>query len=132
METATCAYQSDYNDGGRDIVRRIEGLRRGELWVTHLSTIPASVSSDLDEIWWIKEQQFAMESEIATVKLIAQATDILMPKVFGYNTGMDGNPVRLPYMLMQCIEGNMVYDLGGPDMLTYGKKAKIRKSIFST
>ena len=62
-----------------------------------------------------------MESEIATGKFIAQATDILVPKVFGYSTGVDANPVRLPCLLMQCIEGNVVYDVGGPDILTYGK-----------
>lgn len=72
-----------------------------------------------------------MESEIATMKFIAQTTDILVPKVFGYQTFIDGNPVRLPYLLMQCIEGNMLFDLGGPSVLTVDQRAKIRRSIAS-
>jgi hypothetical protein len=128
---STCAYQGDYHAGGRHIVRRIEVPKQDELWIARIPTIPMSNASAWDTRWWTREQQFTMESEIATMKFIAQATDIPVPKVFGYNTRIDGNPARLPYLLMQCIEGNMLFDLGGPDILTDKQRVKIRKSVAS-
>jgi hypothetical protein len=32
---------------------------------------------------------------------------------------------------MQCIKGNMLYDMGGPDILTCEQKEKIRSSVAS-
>jgi aminoglycoside phosphotransferase (APT) family kinase protein len=70
-----------------------------------------------------------MESEIATMKFISQATDIPVPRVFTYNTGLEGNPVGLLYLLMECIEGSMLFDLGGPSILTKEQSTKFRKLI---
>lgn len=72
-----------------------------------------------------------MESEIATMKYIAKFTNIPVPTILGHRTSIDGNPVRLPYMLMQCIRGNMLFDLGGPGILNCEQKSRIRKSIAS-
>lgn len=49
----------------------------------------------LDSGWWTSEKQFAMESEIVTLKLIPQSTDVPVPRAFAihtYNTGPDKNP----------------------------------------
>lgn len=54
-----------------------------------------------------------MESGIVTMKFIAEFTDIPVPTIFGHRTSIEGNPVKLPYMLIQCIRGNMLFDLGG-------------------
>jgi hypothetical protein len=51
-----------------------------------------------------------MESEIATMKYIVEFTTSLVPTIFGFVSSIDGNPVKLPYVLMQCIRGNMLYD----------------------
>jgi hypothetical protein len=72
-----------------------------------------------------------MESEIATMIYYAKFTDIPVPTTFGYRTYIDGNPVKLPYTLMECMNGNMFYDLGGPGILTNKQKSRIRKSIAS-
>jgi len=127
----TCGYQGDFHAGGRHIVRRVELPEKGKLWIARVPTIPASIGSGEDGRWWTSEERFTMESEIATMKFIAQTTDIPVPKVFGYKTCIDGNPVKLPYLLMQCIEGNILFDLGGPNVLTDEQRAKIRMSIAS-
>ncbi|KAF1948850.1 hypothetical protein CC80DRAFT_540719 [Byssothecium circinans] len=126
-----CVYQGDYHAGGRHIVRRIELPNDGKSWIARIPTVPDPFVSEFDGRWWTSEQQFTMESEIATMNFIAQTTDIPVPKVFGYKTCLDGNPVKLPYILMQCIEGNMIFDLGGLDVLTDEQNAKLRDSIAS-
>jgi hypothetical protein len=127
----TCVYhQGSYHAGGRHIVRRIEVRKgQGELWLARIPTVHAT-SVAVSE-WWTEEQKFTMESEIATMKYVAQTTDIPVPKVFGYDTSMDGNLVGLPYLLIQCIKGNMLYDLDDPVALTDEQNAKIRHSIAS-
>ncbi|KAG9228377.1 hypothetical protein BJ875DRAFT_389546 [Amylocarpus encephaloides] len=70
-----------------------------------------------------------MESEILTMKYYAECTDILVLTIFGYRTSIEGNTIKLPYMLMQCIRGNMLFDLRGPAMHNNEEKSRIQKSI---
>lgn len=95
--------------------------------------MPASSTSVKDEIlkWWTAERRFTMESEIATMMYIAEFTNIPVPMIFEYRTSINGNPIRLPDILMQCIRGNMLFDLGGPDMLTGEQKSRVWKTIAS-
>lgn len=72
-----------------------------------------------------------MQSEIATMKHIAKTTNIPVPEVFGYNICLDANPVGLPYILMHCIEGNMIFDLGGPGVLNPEQSERLHQSIAS-
>ncbi|KAH9216041.1 hypothetical protein DL95DRAFT_522932 [Leptodontidium sp. 2 PMI_412] len=115
----SCIFDGPYHTGGRHIVRRLEFIDGGDLWLVRIPIVSASLTSDQSEImkWWTAERQFTMESEIATMKYYAECTDIPVPTIFGYRTSIDGNPVKLPYMLMQCIRGNMLFDLGGPGIL---------------
>ncbi|KAB5513256.1 kinase-like domain-containing protein [Coniochaeta sp. 2T2.1] len=126
-----CVYQGDFHAGGRHIVRRIGLPQKGGSWIARIPTIPAPFDSDDIRRWWTSEEKFAMESEIATMRYVAQHTDVPVPEVFGYETGMDRSPVGLPYLLMQCIGGNMLFDLGGPGVLTDEQRAKIRRSVAS-
>jgi hypothetical protein len=127
-----CIYDGSYYAGGRHIVRRLKFVDGNDLWLVHIPIITASSSSDQNGIskWWTATRQFTMESEIATMIHYTEA-GASVPKIFGYNTSVDGNPVRLPYMIMYCIPGNMLYNLGGFDVLTMEQKIKIRKSIAS-
>ena len=127
----SCVFDGPYHAGGRHIVRRLEFINGGQLWLVRIPILPASLASGQDEIlkWWTAERRFTMESEIATMKFYAESTDIPVPTIFGHRTFIDGNPVKLPYMLMQCIKGNMLFDLGGPGILTGEQKRRIRKSI---
>ncbi|KAM0415906.1 hypothetical protein ACHAPT_013117 [Fusarium lateritium] len=70
-----------------------------------------------------------MLSEIATMKHIAKTTNIPVPEVFGYDCCLAANPAGLPYMLMSCIEGNMLADLGHePDE---HQRERLHRSILS-
>ncbi len=128
-----CVFDGSYHAGGRHIVRRLEFINGGQLWLVRIPILPACSTLDQGEIlkWWTAERRFTMESEIATMKYIEKFTDIPVPTIFGHSTSIDGNPVKLPYMLMQCIRGNMLFDLGGPGILTGEQKSRIRKSIAS-
>lgn len=128
-----CVFDGPYHAGGRHIVRRLKFIDGGQLWLVRIPILPASSTSDQSEIlkWWTAERRFTMESEIATMKFIAKSTSIPIPTIFGYRISIDGNPVKLPYMLMQCMRGNMLFDLGGPGILTNEQKSRIRKSIAS-
>ncbi|KID94310.1 Protein kinase-like domain protein, partial [Metarhizium majus ARSEF 297] len=127
----TSVYEGNFHAGGRHIVRRIKLTERGELWLARIPIICGPPVPEPDSSWWTSGKQFTMESEIATMKFISQSTDIPVPRVFAYNTGLEKNPVGLPYLLMECIEGNMLYDLGGPNVLTEEQRIKLRKSIAS-
>ncbi|KAB5582236.1 hypothetical protein GE09DRAFT_1210888 [Coniochaeta sp. 2T2.1] len=98
-------YQGDFHAGGRHIVRRIGLPQKGGSWIARIPTIPAPFDSEDRRRWWTSEEKFAMESEIATMIYVARNTD--------------------------CIEGNMLFDLGGPEILTDEQKAKIRRSVAS-
>ena len=102
------------------------------MWLVRIPIIPGpSICCDGKTKWWTAERKFTMESEIATMRYIAESTNIPVPTVFGHRAYIEGNPVKLPYMLMECIRGNMLFDLGGPEILTADQRRKIRKSIAS-
>ncbi|KND89022.1 Altered inheritance of mitochondria protein 9, mitochondrial [Tolypocladium ophioglossoides CBS 100239] len=127
---AKCVFDGVYHAGGRHIVRRIAVPSRQSKWIARIPIMP-SPNPESEGSWWTSEQQFTMQSEIATMKYIAKTTNIPVPEVFGYNICVDANPVGLPYMLMHCIEGNMLYDLGGPCILNSEQSERVRKSIAS-
>lgn len=79
--------------------------------------------------WWTLERKYTMESEIATMIFISHHTTVKVPDVFGYQTAIDHNLVKLPYLVMECIQGNMLFDMGGPEKLTIEQKGKVRRSI---
>ncbi|KAI9742400.1 MAG: hypothetical protein M1818_003933 [Claussenomyces sp. TS43310] len=127
----SCSFDGPYHAGGRHIVRRLEFIDGGDLWLVRIPIVPVSSASNENGRlkWWTAERRFTMESEIATMKYITEFTDIPIPTIFGHRTSIEGNPVKLPYMLMQCIRGNMLFDLGGPGILNNEQKSRIRKSI---
>ncbi|WEW56137.1 hypothetical protein PRK78_001572 [Emydomyces testavorans] len=127
----SCVYDGRYHAGGHHIVRRLKFDDSDELWLVRIPIMPGLLTLDQNDTWWTAERRFTMESEIATMKYIAKYTAIPVPTIFGYRTSIDENPVRLPYMLMQCIRGNMLYDLGGPEILNEEQKCRIRESIAS-
>ncbi|KAH8882420.1 kinase-like protein [Thozetella sp. PMI_491] len=118
-----CQYQENLHEGGRHRVRRLFLPKTGKLWLVRVP-----IQSP-----WTEGARLHMESEIATMIYISRYTDIPVPKVFHYNTRTEGNPVKVPYILMECIEGNILPDLipGGRTLLTDEQKAKIRVSVAS-
>ena len=127
-----CEFDGGYHAGGRHIVRRIQFIDSGRLWLVRIPILLDSSVSNQDEMLesWTDERRFIMESEIATMKHVANSVNVV-PTIFGYKTFINGNPVKLPYILMQCIYGNMMFDLGGLGILNHEQKIKIRRSIAS-
>jgi hypothetical protein len=82
--------------------------------------------------WWGAYRKWEMESEIATMIHIARTTEIPVPKIYGYNTSIVGNPAKLPYMFMQCIKGNILQDIGGSGAerrLEKDQRVKLKKAV---
>ena len=120
-----CAWRGGYHAGGRHIVRRVEIGEQGDSWLVRIPKLRGLPEAEN----WTSKRQFTMESEIATMKYIATSTKIPVPKVFAYDLHISGNPVKAPYLLMECIKGNMLYDIGGPGVLTAQKLQQMNKSI---
>jgi hypothetical protein len=64
------------------------------------------------------KQRFTIESEIITIKYYVNITNILIPKIFGHIISIDRNPIKLPYILIEYIRGNILFDLRSPSILT--------------
>ncbi|KAH8742511.1 hypothetical protein BGZ57DRAFT_779476, partial [Hyaloscypha finlandica] len=64
------------------------------------------------------KRRFIIESEIIIIKYFVNITYILISKIFGYIISIDRNPIKLPYILIEYIRGNILFDLGGPSILT--------------
>ncbi|CRK23650.1 hypothetical protein BN1708_013747 [Verticillium longisporum] len=122
-----CAFDGRYHAGGRHIVRRITVPARATTW---LAKVPIVLASEPGRNW-NSQRRFTMESEIATMIHISSKTNIPIPEVFGYDTSMEGNPAGLPFILMQCIQGNTVFDMGGPQILNSLQKTMVLESIAS-
>jgi hypothetical protein len=124
-----CTFDGCYHAGNRHIVRRIS-ISSEDIWLARVP-IAAYGSFELhgSSGWWTAERKFAFENEIATMKYLTTTTSLPVPSIFGYQTSMESNPVKIPYVLMQCIRGNMLYDIGGPDILTSEQREKVRTSI---
>jgi hypothetical protein len=145
----SCVYDGrddEWRNGGRHLARRIKFVDTGDLWLVRLPQIDADglpqvddkdipemmAKQDISPEWWTAYRKWEMESEIATMIHIARTTEIPVPKIYGYNTSIVGNPAKLPYMFMQCIKGNILQDIGGPGAelrLEKDQRVKLKKAV---
>lgn len=106
-----CEYEGRYHQGGRHIVRRLL-FADGDQWLARVPIMQTLFNPFEEGVmewsWGIKEKH-EMESEIATMTYVREHTQIPIPHVFGYNLRLAENPVNFPYILMECLKGN-VYD----------------------
>jgi hypothetical protein len=123
-----CTYDGRYHAGGRHIVRRIVFSKRNNVWLGRVPIV-ADIEPNAILTWWTPERKYTMESEIATMMYLAHHATVRVPIVFRYQTAIERNAVKLPYLVMECIQGNMLFDMGGPDQLTAEQRGKIRGSI---
>lgn len=110
-----CEYEGRYHEGGRHIVRRLLFVDRGDQWLARvpiMQTLPTLSGEDGALEWtWGEKEKHEMESEIATMAYVRKHTQIPIPKVFGYNSRLAENPVNFPYILMECMKGNVYHEL---------------------
>lgn len=106
-----CEYEGRYHEGGRHIVRRLLFADGGDQWLVRvpiMQTLSVPFEGVMEWSWGKKEKR-EMESEIATMAYVKEHTQIPIPNVFGYNSRLAENPANFPYILMECMKGN-VYD----------------------
>lgn len=110
-----CEYEGRYHEGGRHIVRRLLFVDRGDQWLVRvpiMQTLPTPCGEEEALEWtWGEKEKREMESEIATMTYVRKNTQIPIPKVFGYNSRLAENPVNFPYILMECMKGNVYHEL---------------------
>lgn len=119
-------------DTGELLLTRVPIIPTSMILETEPKSVPSLADPEKIVKWWTENRRYMMESEVATMKYIKSRTKIPVPVVFDYMTVLENNPVRLPFMLMQCIRGNMLFDIGGPDVLTDEQKTIVREAIAST
>ena len=107
--------------GGQHMIREV-CFDDGVSWIAKLPMWPVSRDDtgtyQFDRSFWTDQQAREMQIEVDTMNFLATSSSIPVPRVHAAETSC-GNPVNLPYMLMDAIRGNVVTDMGNPVM---GKK----------
>ena len=100
-----CSFLPDTGLGYNHMVRIIEFMDGGR-WVARLRLPPLAKSSS---------SKHALETigicEFNTISLLRQRTSILIPEIHAFEARFDCS-VKAPFMLMDCLEGNVGMDLG--------------------
>jgi isoamyl acetate esterase len=99
-----CYVTDKYTCGGYNIVFEIV-FEDGLSWIARLrSASPMQVVSQEFVFESPTYKQHVMESEVATMNYVREHTNIPVPQVYAFELSSD-NPVKLPYILMECIHG---------------------------
>lgn len=99
-----CRVSDNYTCGAYNIVFEIV-FDDGVSWIARLRS--ASQMQVVSQEFVFESptyKQHLMESEIATMKYVRQHTSIPVPEVYAFDTTCE-NPAKLPYILMECING---------------------------
>lgn len=110
-----CDYEGGLHMGGRAIIRRIKISGRDERWLAKLPQLFEHDPKERLSCWKGSTIEPIWSGEVATMKYL-QNSDVPVPKLYGYDMNIETSPVKLPYILMECLNGNMWYDLGGDDI----------------
>lgn len=83
------------------IIRFMDGIQ----WAARLRLPSRSGGATSDDI------RSMMESEISTMIVVRQKTQVPVPEIYAYETSSNCS-VKAPFMLMECLDGNVGMDLG--------------------
>ena len=100
-----CAFDPQWTIGGRHLIRIIN-FEEGSRWIARLR-MTSSMSED--------EQSELIQREVDCLQLVKERTTVPVPTVFGYKTSAR-NEVGAPFILMECLSGNIVPDLNGDNV----------------
>ena len=104
LRARACTISEKYTCGAYNLVFEI-CFDDGVSWIARLrSASPMQAVSQEFVFESPTYKQHVMESELATMEYIRQHTDIPVPEVYAFET-TSNNPVKLPYILMECIHG---------------------------
>lgn len=96
----TCHLSPDLNMGGVHLVQLLP-FENGTCWIARIQLRPST-----------DESAAILKSEIDTMALLRERSEVKVPKVFGYELA-DNNPVGRAFVLEECVPGNVAMDLDG-------------------
>jgi aminoglycoside phosphotransferase (APT) family kinase protein len=116
-----CKLSSDYNKGGRNLVRRIE-FQDGITWIARIQ-LPKHTEETLERL----------STEVHTMAVVRQRSSLPVPEVYAYENNTN-NEVGVPFILMEFIPGNTIMDsFGGYEQhqgqIPIEHQAKLRNAI---
>ena len=100
-----CTISPDFTMGGRHMVRRIN-FRDGTRWIGRVR-ITTPINGD--------EGRRLLQREVDCMELVKERTSVPVPTVFGYVVSAK-NDFGAPFMLMECLSGNVGIDLHGVEI----------------
>ena len=100
-----CTISPQFTMGGRHMVRRVQ-FQDGTRWIARVR-ISTPVNED--------EASRLLQREIDCIQLVKERTSVPVPTVFGYVASAK-NDVGAPFMLMECLSGNVGVDLSGVEI----------------
>jgi Phosphotransferase enzyme family len=110
-----CMVGEQYGLGGLHVVREIlfdddvHWIARVNLPRVNFEANDSYIPNPLHHTW-SADDEADMQSEIDTMSFVREHTDIPVPRVFSYDTTAT-NPVRAPFMLMECCMGTCAMDM---------------------
>ena len=101
----SCTINPQSTMGGRHLVRRIH-FKGGTRWIARVR-----ITTPMNE----DEGGHLLQREVDCMQLVKERTSVPVPTVFGYVASAK-NEVGAPFMLMECLSGNVGVDLSGVEI----------------
>lgn len=95
-----CTVDPQFTRGGRHMVRIIN-FQGGSRWIARLR-----MTTTMDDA----QQSSLVQREVDCIQLVRERTSVPVPVIFGYVASAK-NAVGAPFMLMECLSGNVGVDL---------------------
>lgn len=111
-----CTISPHFTMGGRHMVRRID-FQGGTRWIARIR-ITTPENQD--------QESGLLQGEVDCIQLVKQRTSVPVPTIFGYIASAK-NDIGAPFMLMECLPGNVGVDLSGVEIPAQYKASFHRK-----
>ena len=98
-----CVLDPEIAMGGRHMIR-ILSFGDSSRWVARLR-MTATETDDEDNV-----AELLLRREVDCIQLVRERTTVPVPKIFGYMSS-SRNEIGAPFMLMECLAGNVAMDL---------------------
>ncbi|CAD6565669.1 MAG: hypothetical protein ASARMPREDX12_006713 [Alectoria sarmentosa] len=100
-----CTISPQFTMGGRHMVRRVI-FQSGTRWIARVR-ITTTMNED--------EGSRLLQREVDCIQLVQERTSVPVPTIFGYIASAR-NVIGAPFMLMECLSGNVGVDLSGVEI----------------
>lgn len=100
-----CTISPQFTMGGRHMVRRVI-FQGGTRWIARVR-----ITTPMNE----DEGSRLLQREVDCIQLVKERTSVPIPTIFGYIASAS-NVIGAPFMLMECLSGNVGVDLSGVEI----------------